>query len=66
MSSRYIKRKKFCVVTKEVIIEFKKQGLTVLSDSVFSLAKREAESISLSSAIVFSSSDLVEKDEEEE
>ena len=35
----------------------------MFSDSVFSLASREAESISLSSAIVLSSSDLMEKEE---
>ena len=38
----------------------------MFSDSVFSLASREAESISLSSAIVLSSSDLMEREEDKD
>jgi hypothetical protein len=49
-----------------VVVGEKTSVLTEFSDSVFSLANREEESISLSSAMVLSSSDLTEKDKEEE
>ena len=49
-----------------VINGWENNRLTVFSDSVLSLANREEDSISLSSAIVLSSSDLIEKEDKEE
>ena len=42
------------------------EKFTEFSDSVFSLASREADNISFNSAMVFSSSDLTNMEEEDE